>query len=256
MSSVFLSARWEHLILLTYTVQDDVLQPYLPKGLELDRFHGQACVSFVAFRFLRTKVWGVRWPLHVNFNEVNLRFYVRDRAGRRGVVFVKEYVPSFITSTIARLAYNEPYSRATIGCTLEPLGSEMRVEYQLRRRGTHRVEIEAARRAETPGADSPEHFFKEHEWGYGRTRTGNTRRYRVEHPVWRCFPVRRYGVSVDFAALYGDAWSFLTEQQPVSVVLAEGSDVTVSRPESLATRVVERDEDEDERELRASSGTR
>ena len=49
-------------------------------------------VSLVGFRFLRTRVRGVAIPWHTDFEEVNLRFYVRRRAPggeeRRGVVFV------------------------------------------------------------------------------------------------------------------------------------------------------------------------
>jgi uncharacterized protein YqjF (DUF2071 family) len=54
-------------------------------------------VSVVGFRFLDTRVLGVRVPWHSHFDEVNLRFYVRRRLPdgelRRGVVFVRELVP-------------------------------------------------------------------------------------------------------------------------------------------------------------------
>lgn len=231
MAKVFLRARWEHLILATYAVDDDLLAPHLPPGLELDRYEGRACASFVAFRFLDTRVWGVRWPWHVNFCEVNLRFYVREPDGRRGVVFVRELVPHATTATIARVCYNEPYAVAGIDGRVSSDASGVRVSYSIRRAGRHEIEVEASPEARTPGEASAEHFFKEHEWGYGRTRSGRLLRYRVEHPVWRAWDVRRTSVRVDWGRLYGPAWAGLREQEPMSVVLAEGSEVTVWSPE-------------------------
>jgi uncharacterized protein YqjF (DUF2071 family) len=87
----FLTAEWRRLILLTYDVEPFLLEEYLPKGLELDLYKDRAFVSFVAFDFMETRVKGMKIPFHVNFPEVNLRFYVRhtDKKGkvRRGVVF-------------------------------------------------------------------------------------------------------------------------------------------------------------------------
>jgi len=78
----------------------------------------------VGFRFASTRVLGIRIPGHVDFDEVNLRTYVRHRAPegwRRGVVFIRELVPRRAIATIARLVYNEPYVRVPMTCSAEPL---------------------------------------------------------------------------------------------------------------------------------------
>jgi uncharacterized protein YqjF (DUF2071 family) len=36
----------------------------------------------VGFVFKDTRVLGIKWPFHVNFEEVNLRFYVRHFDGK------------------------------------------------------------------------------------------------------------------------------------------------------------------------------
>ena len=77
MQKPFLSAEWRNLIMMNYEVPPAVLEPYLPKGVELDLFEGNAYVSLVAFHFLNTKVAGIGFPFHKNFEEVNLRFYVK-----------------------------------------------------------------------------------------------------------------------------------------------------------------------------------
>src|SRR4029453_899800 len=88
----FLTAEWRHLVMLNFPVEREVLQPFVPKGTMLDTYKGVAYLSMVGFRFLKTRPCGVPIPGHGDFEEVNLRFYVRRLAGdewRRGVVFVK-----------------------------------------------------------------------------------------------------------------------------------------------------------------------
>ena len=85
----FLTATWQHLAMLNYEVDARLLAPFVPAGTELDRWRAKVFVSLVGFRFLKTKLFGLlSIPLHANFEEVNLRFYVRRQAGseiRRGV---------------------------------------------------------------------------------------------------------------------------------------------------------------------------
>jgi uncharacterized protein len=109
----FLTARWSNLAIITWEVPPALLEPHLPAGLELDRRGGAAFASLVAFDFLGTRVWGVAWPGLSDFPEINLRFYVR-LGERRGVVFIREFVPSPLVAWVARAIYNEPYLAAPI----------------------------------------------------------------------------------------------------------------------------------------------
>src|SRR5262245_38757361 len=108
----FLTARWEHLVLLNYAVDPALLAPLVPAGTELDAWEGTHFLSLVGFRFVSTRVMGLSIPWHRDFVEANLRFYVRRRTEdgwKRAVVFVRELVPRWAIATIARRAYNEPY---------------------------------------------------------------------------------------------------------------------------------------------------
>ena len=112
LTAPFLTAQWRHLVMLNYEVDPALLTSRVPRGTELDVWNGRTFVSLVGFRFLDTRVLGWRIPFHTNFDEVNLRFYVRHRSGdewRRGVVFVKEIVPRTAIALVARWAYNEQY---------------------------------------------------------------------------------------------------------------------------------------------------
>src|SRR5262245_9092002 len=95
-AGIFLTAEWRHLSMLNYEIEPAVLKPHVPAGTELDRWNCKTFVSVVGFLFLKTRVLGIPIPFHRNFEEVNLRFYVRYKAAdgwRRGVVFIKEIVP-------------------------------------------------------------------------------------------------------------------------------------------------------------------
>lgn len=225
----FLTARWENLAILSYAVDEALLRPHLPPGLEPERRDGRAFVSLVAFDFRDTRVFGVRWPGCVDFPEVNLRCYVRDPStGRRGVCFIRELVQPRPVVWIARWWYNEPYARARMASRVRRSEDAVRVEHEWTRGNVaHSLVVQADAAAGRPAAHSAEHWFKEHEWGFGRDRRGRVTAYRVEHPVWHVHAVRAAEVRVDFGELYGRGWGILTARTPDSVVLAAGSPVRV-----------------------------
>ena len=227
MPRAFLTARWHNLILANYAVPEALLTPLLPPGVELDRRDGQCWASLVGFQFLDTRVLGVAWPGFRDFPEWNLRFYVRHE-GRRGVVFVREFVPQRFVSAVARLIYNEPYRAAPMTMSVAEAGGRLTADYTLTYAGrVHRMTAVVRAPAVTPGPESVEHFFKEHSWGFGTSHTGRLIRYRVEHPTWDVYPVERFTADLDWATLYGPEWGVMTGVAPASVVLAVGSAVSV-----------------------------
>lgn len=227
MSAPFLTATWSNLFLATYAVPPSLLAPRLPPGLALDLRDGDAFVSLVAFEFRDTRVRGIAWPGYRDFAELNLRFYVRDGADR-GVVFVRELVPQRLVAWLARTLYHEPYRAAPFVATRDDAPGRHAMIYTLDWGGRrHRIAVSAEPTSSLPAADSLEHFFKEHRWGFGTTRRGRTQRYEVDHPVWDTHPVRSYSIELDWARVYGPEWAFLADAEPRSVVLAAGSPVSV-----------------------------
>jgi uncharacterized protein YqjF (DUF2071 family) len=226
--ATFLSARWEDLCLLTYAVPPASLASRLPPGLELDLRDGQAFVSLVAFQFTDIRVLGLPIPGYRHFPEVNLRYYVRQ-GEERGVVFIREFVPSRVVAGIAKGLYNEPYKACPMGESVVVDAQAVTASYDLDVGGrNHRIRVTGEVPAIVPPETSIEHFFKEHRWGFGIDRQGNPVRYEVTHPVWAVHPVREWQLDLDWARVYGPEWAFLQDQQPYSVVLAVGSPITVS----------------------------
>lgn len=235
----FLTAEWRHLAMLNYEVDPSLLLPFVPSGTELDRWNGKVFASLVGFRFLNTKLLGfLPIPLHSNFDEVNLRFYVRRKEGdelRRGVVFVREIVPRWAIAYVARTFYNEKY--VALPMTHEVRRDDkgdMEVEYRWRCKGNWSgIHVETAGEAKLPGEGSVEQFISEHYWGYATQADGSSVEYRVTHPSWKVWQVRRAKFEGDAEDLYGREIATVLRGVPVSAFLADGSAVTVMRGRRL-----------------------
>lgn len=231
-SPAFLTAEWRHLAMLNYEIDPAALAPWVPAGTALDFWKGQALVSVVGFLFLNTRVRGLAIPGHRNFEEVNLRFYVRRRTAdgwRRGVVFIKELVPRPAIAFVARMFYQEPYSAVPMSHRIEGTPGDIRsVEYSWRHRArpqSLRLTTRGPARSLEP--DSAAGFITEHYWGYNRQRNGGTLEYEVVHPPWRVQEAAAAMLECDAAALYGETFGPWLQKAPVSAFLAEGSAVTV-----------------------------
>ncbi len=227
----FLTARWEDLIMANYVVDPAVLTPYLPYGTEIDLWEGRCYVSLVGFLFLDTRVRGMAVPFHRNFEEFNLRFYVRFQQGgewRRGVVFVREIVPRPAIALVANRLYNEHYIALPMAHRREREAGRRVVEYRFRfRRQWNHLRVRAAGQAHPLVPGSEAEFIAEHYWGCTRVHAGRTSLYKVEHPPWSIYPVETFDLNIDVLGLYGGAFAGLAETPPASVFLAQGSTVTV-----------------------------
>jgi uncharacterized protein len=229
---VFLSAEWRWLAILNYRVDPGLLADRIPPGTELDGWRGRSYLSLVGFRFLRTRLLGVPVPLHRDFDEVNLRFYVRRRVGggwRRGVVFVRELVPRVALAAVARIAYGEPYSAVPMRHAVAPEAGH--VSYAWRWDGAwDSLSLDFEGAPAPPPPDSEAAFITEHHWGYSRRRGGGLREYQVEHPTWGVVQALRAKASGNFVALYGSRLGAVFRAEPDSAFLADGSPVVVRRP--------------------------
>ena len=237
---VFLRASWRQLLMLNYPVDPGVLDGLVPAGTELDFHAGRTFLSVVGFRFLRTRVLGVPVPLHRNFDEVNLRFYVQREAPegrRRGVVFVKELVPRRLLAWVARTVYGENYVAVPMRHELQDPAPDRpgRVAYRWAlgaRWHSLRATYGPAAPA-VPAPDSEAGFIAEHYWGYTRRGRTRTEEYAVEHPPWRVWPAAEAALDVDVGAVYGERFVRPLSGPPSSAFIAEGSDVLVRRSRPL-----------------------
>lgn len=227
-----IKASWEKLILANYTIAPEVLSDYLPFKTEFDHWDNHCFVSLVGFMFVDTTVLGIKFPFHVHFEEVNLRFYVRhcqDESWKRGVVFIKEIVPLPGITLIANTVYNEHYHTMPMKHTWNFTPDELNVEYKWKKQRWHSLGITSDAKPIEMTRGSEQMFFTDQHWGYTKISPRLTKEYEVAHPDWTYYKTKKHQIDVDFGSVYGDRFSFLSNQEPYSVFLAEGSDITLKK---------------------------
>jgi len=229
--NTFLNARWENLIMANYEIDPAILMPYLPKGVELDYYHGKTYVSLVGFLFKNTSLFKVPIPLLGTFEEVNLRFYVVRKEGnqiKRGVVFINETVPNKLVAWVANKLYKEHYSAIPTKYKWTIDEHQKEIEYQWKVKGVwNNISVVADASKQNMQEGSMEEFIFEHYFGYTRVDADNTLEYKINHPSWEINTVKEYQIHCDFATFYGADFGVLNHTQPHSVLLAEGSAISV-----------------------------
>ncbi len=229
----FMTAQWRHLLMVNFQVDPDLLQPLVPDGTELDFHDGRTFVSLVGFEFRDARLIGLSIPFHRNFDEINLRFYVRrstPTGWRRGVVFVKEIVRVWAVATVARWVYNENF-------VVRPVRHQLRlpaadcpgvIVYSFRQnRRWNSLSANFGCELSHPLPESEEAFVAEHYWGYTRRGDGSTAEYHVTHPPWRIWLAKNIQFDFDFAETYGLPFKSVFDSAPTSAFVADGSAVEV-----------------------------
>ncbi len=228
---VFLSAKWKHLIFFNFEIDPKLLVPHIPTGTKLDFFDSKTYMSLVAFLFSDTKAMGfIPAFFHRCFEEINLRFYVlREEKGhiKRGVVFIKEIISKPLMAWMANYFYHENYITMP---TSHHLNIGNHYEYQW---GASKVTVTANGNLLNVKNDSFERWITEHYWGYTRMSPRKTIEYEVKHPVWNLYEVTDHKLNIDFSKSFGKKYQPYIQNKPSSILLAQGSEVTVHWPNTL-----------------------
>jgi hypothetical protein len=187
--------------------------------------------------FQKTKLLGIGIPFHKDFEEVNLRFYVRyhdNGVWKRGAVFIKEIVPKPAISIIANTLYKEKYSTMRMKHFYIKEEASLYLGYHWKHNGKwNKLEATTAAAALPMQPGSEEEFIAEHYWGYSKYNQYTTYEYAVQHPAWKVYAVKDHLVDCDFTALYGPAFSFLQNAAPNSVFMARGSAIAILGKKTL-----------------------
>lgn len=231
----FLTAEWRKLVIINYEVDPKILEKYLPNGVEMDFWDEKCLVSVVGFMFLNTKLLGFSVPFHRDFEEVNLRFYVKkweNQQWKRGVVFIKEMVPKKALSFIANTFYKEHYETLPMKHQISEKAEELVVEYSWGKNFSNKIKLIAKNNQQKMIENSDFEFITEHYFGY--TKNGNkTFEYEVTHPKWKNYEILNSEISINFEENYGKDFQFLQHQKPHSLLLAEGSEIEVKTKTKL-----------------------
>jgi uncharacterized protein YqjF (DUF2071 family) len=234
----FLEAQWKNLLMLNYEVDPEILKPYLPPSTVIDLWQGKALVSMVGFMFNETRVLGIKWPFHISFEEVNLRFYVKHFDGKewkRGAVFVSEIVPKSIIVFIANNLYKEHYRTLRMRHSqIQAANNHTEFLYEWKLKGQwNKLGATVSNTFEDIQPGSPEEFIFEHYWGYNKLTDTKTMQYQVEHVSWQIAKVKSYVFDANIVELYGKDFLPFLGQKPCSAFFANGSDISVRIGEKI-----------------------
>ncbi|MEZ4876559.1 MAG: DUF2071 domain-containing protein [Flavobacterium sp.] len=227
----FLKAQWENLALINYEIDHEILKNYIPKGTEIELWNGKCYVSLVGFMFKNVKLLGLKFPFHINFEEVNLRFYVKsfeNNEWKRGVVFIKEIVPKQALTFVANTIYKEHYQTLSMKHSIQESTDSTEFTYEWKTANKwNSILIETEKNETEIEINSEAEFITEHYFGYTKINENKTFEYEVKHPKWQQLKVINTKIDVDFKATYRKEFEFLENQKPVSVLLAIGSEISV-----------------------------
>ena len=233
----FLTAEWRKLAMISYELDKSILKNFVPAGTELDLWNGRCFVSLIGFMFVNTRLMGFKIPFHSNFEEVNLRFYVKRKENgewKRGVVFIKEIVPKFALTMVANIIYNENYETLKMNHVWEEKETSQVVKYSWKKNNKwNSLEIMANTVAKEIPTNSLNEFITEHYWGYAKVNSMTTNEYEVTHPRWKEYSIKESKLDIDFGNTYGENFAFLSHNTPNSVILAEGSGISVEHARKI-----------------------
>ncbi len=233
----FLNAEWRKLAMVNYVIEPNILKKYVPFGTELDLWEGNCYVSLVGFMFVNTKLLGIPVPFHTNFEEVNLRFYVKrleNETYKRGVVFIKEIVPKAALTFVANTIYKEHYETLPMRHEWRETKDNRIVQYEWKKNNQwHSIKVVTDLESIKIEENSETEFITEHYWGYAKVNDVTSNEYEVTHPKWQQYKVESYDINVDFTANYGSDFALLDVLEPSSVMLAEGSVITVENKRKI-----------------------
>ena len=233
----FLTAEWNNLVMINYAIDTKILEKYVPNGTEIDFFDNKCYISFIGFMFENVRVLGTKIPNHSDFEEVNLRFYVKrfeNGVWKRGAVFISEIVPKSAITLVANTLYHEHYR--TLFMRHEILEKEntksFKYQWSLNTKW-NTIKIETEKNPIDIEPNSEAEFITEHYFGYTKVNEKTTFEYEVRHPRWQQLKVITNNSEIDFEQVYGLEFAFVKNLKPTSVFLAIGSPISIEGKKKL-----------------------
>lgn len=218
---------WENLVYLNFHIQPRLLAELLPKDLEPDTLNGKAIISIVCFEFSNARLFGFKIPFHQYFPEVNIRTYVKikDNENVKGIYFLSEMVPKFMTFFMGKFIYGEPFSLRD----LRILKTEKDLTYTIKDLVCE-MNIEAVKNnfTESRGQSEEEQFVIERSLAFCGKTGQNSKVYEVKHQNWNLIGLNKLNFSINKIKHVDSAiQNVLLETAPASVFMTDGSEVEV-----------------------------
>lgn len=233
-----MQADWSEIVALNFQIDPAILEPRVPRGLELDFHNDETYVSLVAMYLRNVKMMGFPIPISRGFEELNLRFYVKRKVGPRfvtGACFIKDFVPNAVGSWILSTLFKTTFARMKMKRECSGFGSRdeevvPKVSYEWKVGDTeNKIKIKARARMKKTGPDTKVGFILGHNNEYS-VRKSRIYEYRVQRPPWVVWDAAQASFECNTKQLFGQEFVKTLSRRPSSVFVSEGSPVTIFRP--------------------------
>ena len=219
-----MTGNWEDLIVSTFEIDKKILEPYLPKGTEIDFFNGKALMSMVAFTFSKVKFFGLKIPFHQKFGQINFRFYAKTKTnGTKGVVFIKECAPKPLIATIANIFYNEPYFYRKISLKKRVNTNKSIITYSYK---NFKIQAKNKQHTHKLKQESIEHFVVDRYIAFIKTYNKKTIQYKINHRPWDLYNTSSISTNENILNLLPHKFK---KAKLISSCFVDGSYVTVGK---------------------------
>jgi len=224
-----LEATARNRLVASYAVAPEQVAPLLPSGVVPDTLDGQAYVALVGVELVKVRVLGLIGPGFRRVPAVELQVLVRETdSSRRGTITVQAYVPRRLVAWGARGLYGEPVDVVSMQPVWRDKSDTTAVTYRFDRAGREqRLRAVGAKPPREPTSDSFAFFLMDRGWRFGAGGGGELVRTRIERSIEPVYDVQEHHVTVRWASVYGEEWTFLSGQEPTHVFLSPGGPIAL-----------------------------
>lgn len=174
---------WEDLLFLHWPIEEALIRPLIPQGLEIDTFEGNAWIGITPFRLSGLRLMSLPpIPGFSEFNEINVRTYVVHE-GEPGIWFFSLDASKVIPAIGARVFFGLPYYSAAIDFARVEREFRFDMSRELVSRAHFRAQWTRGVRLRAPDTDSLAFFLIERYALFAGV-AGSLNMARVYHHPW------------------------------------------------------------------------
>lgn len=238
MSKLF-STEWKKVALANYIVPQEVVEKYLPQHTKIDFFNGNCYVSLVGYRYTKIKIADVKIPLIPDFEEIDLRFYVKRFDGgswRKGTVAISRILNAPGLDKLGNTLFQGNLSSTPTSGEIHETEDKLDVKYSWKLNNEPQyIRVKSSKLASPFQKDTETEFLLNRPYIYQQFGDDHSQEIELKHASWHLYPVEEYSINADFSRQFDPIFSILNSATPQSVMLAEGSTVDVQKAQRISS---------------------
>jgi uncharacterized protein YqjF (DUF2071 family) len=222
-----LTQTWRDLLYVHWPVRPDSVAQFFPAGTRPDTLDGHTYIGVVGLTMSSTRV-GAMLGIG-SIDELNVRLYSVDNAGRQGVVFLSMDVSRPDVALTGRLALGLPYLWSDVHAVRT---SDINRGLRIRRRRSSRLHATVEVQIGDPLTDpAPLEVFLTARFWLHTTLLRRTTVVQLTHPP---FPLSRACLGQVDTSLLTAVGLPLPNSEPMGVLWSPGVDARIGRPRGLS----------------------